>query len=329
MSAGLVLGLCVLLVAALTAAVTSIRYVSRIWLRHWVELRLRATATAELLVERPHRLLVAGTAASAAVAMVAGGALSSLGTQSTRGAILVVVISVLTLWLVGQLVPRAVARRWPTRLVPALLPLVRAVDALVGPLLGPAPPPRRLTPVPAPAPHRTTPSRDTLHEMLEEGVIEGVGEPEEIAIITGVVRFAEKLVSDVMTPRNAVFAVDAALPPVDIARRIAASGYTRVPVFSGTIDSPTGMIYTFDLLKPGVDTHLPIRPLTFTPADRLANELLGEMMRARRHLVIVRDAAGRTQGLVTLEDLLEELVGDIRDEHDEPSPPPDRIVPGA
>jgi putative hemolysin len=171
-----------------------------------------------------------------------------------------------------------------------------------------------------PAPHRTTPSRDTLHEMLEEGVIEGVGEPEEIAIITGVVRFAEKLVSDVMTPRTAIFAVDTSLAPPEVARRIAASGYSRVPVYTGTIDSPAGMIYAFDLLKPGVEESLPIRPITFTAPDRLANELLGEMMRGHRQLVLVRDGTGRTLGVVTLEDLLEELVGEIRDEHDEPSP---------
>ena len=325
MSASFTLLLCIGIAAALTAAVTAIRYVSRIWLRHWVELRLRATPTAELLVERPHRLLLAGGVASAAVVVVAGGALASLGARSVSGFLIAGVLTVVALWLVGQLAPRAVARRWPTLLVPALLPLVRALDAVVGPFLG-ARQRAPKTPAPAPAtPHRITPGRETLHEMLEEGVIEGIGEPQEIAIITGVVRFAEQRVSDVMTSRNAIFAIDVALPPPEVARRIATSGYSRVPVYSGTIDNVVGAIYAFDLLKRGVEAALPIRPVAFTSADRPANELLADMLRGRRHLVIVRDTTGRTQGLVTLEDLLEELVGDIRDEHDEPSP--DRGAP--
>ena len=335
MSASFTIAICVLIVAGLTAAVTSIRYVSRIWLRHWVELRLRATPTADLLVERPHRLLLAGTAALAAVVMVAGGALSSIPLTEPATLAIAAASAVLVLWVVGQLIPRAIARRWPTHLVPALLPLVRVVGAIVGPLLGPG---RRQDrqPVPrVPAPHRTTPARDSLHEMLEEGVIEGVGEPEEIAIITGVVRFAEQRVTDVMTPRAAIFAVDAELPPHEVARRIATSGYSRVPVSAGSIDTIVGVIYAFDLLKRGVEAALPIRPVAFTSTDRLANELLAEMLRGKRHMVIVRDPAGRTQGLVTLEDLLEELVGDIRDEHDEPSsdrsasPTPPTSPPGA
>jgi putative hemolysin len=171
----------------------------------------------------------------------------------------------------------------------------------------------------APATEEPAPQgRDALHELLEEGVLEGVGEPEEIAIITGVVQFADKTVQDVMTPRTAIFAVDGSLPAQDVARRIAVSGYSRVPVYRGSLDSLVGLVNAFDLLKPGSEGQLPLRPVVSTVPTRKCNELLAEMMRRRQHLMIVPDESGRVVGLVTLEDLLEELVGDIRDEHDEP-----------
>jgi putative hemolysin len=184
---------------------------------------------------------------------------------------------------------------------------------------------QRLVSSAAPSPTAVEPDpqrRDALHELLEEGVLEGVGEPDEIAIITGVVEFADKTVRDVMTPRSAIFAVDGSLPVMDVARRIAVSGYSRVPVFRGSLDSLVGLVNAFDLLKPGSEAELPLRPVVYTVANRKCNELLAEMMRRRQHLMIVPDESGRVVGLVTLEDLLEELVGDIRDEHDEPDSTP-------
>jgi putative hemolysin len=103
-----------------------------------------------------------------------------------------------------------------------------------------------------------------------------------------------------------------------LAARIAQSAYSRVPIYHGTLDDIRGMVHAFDVLKAGAETMPPLRPVALASAESPCNELLFRMLRDRRHLAIVRDAAGSTVGLVTLEDLLEELVGDIRDEHDEP-----------
>lgn len=311
------IALCVLVVAMLTATATALRSVSRIWLRRWVERRLRGSEPGDLLLDRPHGLVLSGTAISSAVVLLAGGALARFADRSITAFAIAAVATMLALGVFGHLVPRAIGRRWPTRILPLLLPPLRLLDTIVGPVVTAG---QRAVPRMAPPVRETTPSqpRDALHELLEEGVLEGVGEPEEIAIITGVVEFAAKAVRDVMTPRNAVFSVDYSLPVPELARRIAASGYSRVPVFSGSPDTFIGMVHAFDLLKSGAEGELPLRPLTFTQPTRRCNELLGEMMRHSRHLVIVVDAEGRPLGLVTLEDILEELVGDIRDEHDEP-----------
>src|SRR5690606_32325768 len=105
-----------------------------------------------------------------------------------------------------------------------------------------------------------------------------------------------------------------------IVREVAQSGYSRVPVFEGTIDAPVGMVRVFDIIMADGEP-MPWRAIAETRPEAYCNELLARMLRAQLHMVLVRDAAGRTLGLVTLEDLLEELVGDIRDEHDEPQRP--------
>jgi putative hemolysin len=166
--------------------------------------------------------------------------------------------------------------------------------------------------------------RDPIQDLLREGELEGVGEREEIAIITGVVEFGEKVVRDVMTPRAEIFALPADGDPREIALGVARSGYSRVPLYRSTIDDIVGMVHAFDVLEAGGERPPAIRPVATAGADTACTDLLFQMLRARRHMAIVRDTAGRTIGLVTLEDLLEELVGDIRDEYDEPETPATR-----
>lgn len=307
-----------LLVALFTAAAVAVRSVSRIWLRHWVERRLSGASLAELYIERPQRLLISAGTGIALTVFVAGAALGAADRSASAVAWRLIVVAVGVL-LLGQLVPRAIARRWPTMLVPVLIPVLRTVDVLVTPF-------RRVgTALAKPfCARRQRPPADEalsdIEELLREGAREGVGESDEMAIITGVVQFGEKHARDVMTPRAQIFAVPRAQPAEQAARSIARSAYSRVPVFGASLDDVTGMVHVFDVLKSAGDEWPPVRPVAAATPDTACNELLFSMLRTQRHLAIVRGAANETLGLVTLEDLLEELVGDIRDEHDEPAP---------
>jgi putative hemolysin len=214
----------------------------------------------------------------------------------------------------GQLVPRAIARRWPSTLIPVSMPILRLAQIVAAPLLAIG---RTLASAEEPT-AEAEPSHETMQDLLREGELEGVGEHEEIAIISGVVEFGTKRVRDVMTPRAEIFALDDTLDARTLAARIAQSNYSRVPIYRGTLDDVRGMVHAFDVLKAGAETIPPLRPVATATPDSPCNELLFRMLRERRHLAIVRDATGATIGLVSLEDLLEELVGDIRDEHDEP-----------
>lgn len=304
------------IVAWLTAAATAVRSVSRIWLRHWAEQQLSGSGAAALYLERPHGLLLAASTGVALTVFSSGVILAN----AARGSMLVLLaegfVFALVLLVVGQLVPRAVARRWAPQLIPVLLPPLQALEMVLNPALRLV---RRLAGErrgEAMSPPPT--DEETLEELLREGELEGVGEAGEIAIISGVVQFGEKRVRDVMVPRSDVFALSQEMPPSEMAARVAQSGYSRVPVYRDSVDNVIGMVHGFDLLK-NAGTESPLRPVAFTRPSTSCKELLSSMLRERRHLAIVRDDAGATLGLLTLEDLLEELVGDIRDEHDEPA----------
>lgn len=305
------------IVAWLTAAATAVRSVSRIWLRHWVEQQLSGSGAAALYLERPHGLLLAASTGVALTVFVSGVILAN----AAHGSILMLVIEglvfALVLLVVGQLVPRAVARRWAPQLIPVLLPPLQALAIILSPALRLV---RRLAGERNGAKAEPPPTdEETLEELLREGELEGVGEAGEIAIISGVVQFGEKRVRDVMVGRSDIFALPQDMPASEMANRVAQAGYSRVPLYRDSVDQIVGMVHSFDLLKNAGTEVPPLRPVAFTKPGASCKELLSGMLRERRHMAIVRDEAGVTIGLATMEDLLEELVGDIRDEHDEPA----------
>lgn len=306
-------------VAWLTAGGMAVRSVSRIWLRHWAERRLSGGGAATIYLERPQRLLAsAGT--GVALFLLIGGMM--LGSESNASRIAAPLVGFAILVIVfGQLVPRALARRWPAAMAPVLLPVVGAFELLFRghAAFGRMVSRQGRSTAPENAEDAT---RDAIQDLLREGELEGIGERDEIAIISGVVEFSEKKVAEMMRARSDIFAIDEDTPPHDLAIRIAAAGYSRVPVFRGPRDNVIGMIHAFDVLKSYGEAVPRLRPVAYASPANACNELLFRMLRSRLHLAIVRDADQKLVGLVTLEDLLEELVGDIRDEHDEPAPPP-------
>jgi putative hemolysin len=310
------LALLLLLMAWLTAASTALRSASRLWLRDWVEQQLTGKVTAEAYLERLHQLLAASGSAAAMLAILAGMAIGTRADLDVLGMIAEILLFALAVLVLGQLLPRAIARRWSSKLVPVLLPTLRATSALLSPV-------ERLARAVAAASVRRDvaeqPRREGFEELLREGQLEGIGEREEIDIITGVVQFGERVLRDVMTPRTAVFAVDVALPPLEMAAVIAHSGYSRVPVYRGSLDEIIGVVHVFDVFRDGGERMAPLRPVPHAPATKRVSEMLFEMLRGQFHFAVVADEFGGTAGIVTLEDLLEELVGDIHDEHDEPA----------
>jgi putative hemolysin len=264
-------------------------------------------------------MLLAASTAVAIVAFGTGAVLGSRWATVPRTLIEQLVIAAVLVLIVGQLIPRAIGRRWATSLVPVTVPALRGLGVALAPLVSIS---RALARAwqtgNAPLALEVTDEREVLEDLLREGELEGVGDAGESAIISGVVEFTEKQVRDVMTPRSEVFFLDQRLTPAELAAQFARTKFSRVPITDGGIDHVAGMLHAFDVLKWNGEGRPELRKVVFAPETAVATELLFRMLRERVHLAIIQDATARTVGLVTLEDLLEELVGDIRDEHDEP-----------
>ena len=162
-----------------------------------------------------------------------------------------------------------------------------------------------------------------VEALLEAGEEEGILEESDRELVRSAVEFGDKLVREVMTPRPAVFAVPASTTLEHFLELLREHVFSRVPVYSSTLDNVTGIAFAHDLLQiADEDAHTRTvgsiqRPAVFVPETKRGYELLREMQREKQHMRIVIDEYGGVSGLVTIEDLLEQIVGNIRDEHEE------------
>jgi putative hemolysin len=137
-----------------------------------------------------------------------------------------------------------------------------------------------------------------------------------------------------MVPRPKIFALDAATPPDEVARLIIESGFSRIPAYDGSIDSVLGLAYVKDVLRL-LEKRQPVvlrkilHPVHFVPETKKVGQLLKELQKRRTHLALVIDEHGSVTGLVTLEDLIEEIVGEIQDEYDWEERPVERLRDGS
>jgi len=165
-----------------------------------------------------------------------------------------------------------------------------------------------------------------VEALLEAGQEEGILEDSDRDLVRSAVEFGDKLVREVMTPRPEVFAVPGSTPLAEFLELLHEHDFSRVPVFAESIDSVTGIAFAHDLLQI-TDEEARTRtvasiqhPAAFVPETKRGYELLREMQREKQHMRIVIDEYGGVSGLVTIEDLLEQIVGNIRDEHEEETP---------
>jgi CBS domain containing-hemolysin-like protein len=164
---------------------------------------------------------------------------------------------------------------------------------------------------------------DDVDALIEAGEEEGILEESDRELVRSAVEFGDKLVREVMTPRPEVFAVPSTITLEAFLDQLREHNFSRVPVYSGSIDNVTGIAFAHDLLQIADEeartrTVASIqRPAVFVPETKRVYELLREMQREKQHMRVVIDEYGGVSGLVTIEDLLEEIVGEIKDEHEE------------
>ena len=164
-------------------------------------------------------------------------------------------------------------------------------------------------------------SEEEIKHLVTEGRAQGVFGQSEADLIHSVFQFKDTPVRKVMVPRPKIFALDAATAPDKVGGLIVESGFSRIPAYEGSVDNIVGLVYVKDALRllekgqPVVIRKI-LHPAHFVPETKKTGELLKELQKRRSHLALVIDEHGSLTGLVTLEDLLEEIVGEIHDEYD-------------
>jgi putative hemolysin len=317
-----------LVIAAFAAAAeTSLTSVSRIRMRSLAEEgNVRARAVARLHAD-PNAYLstilslntVAIIVVSTATALLITNYLSQF--PQVIGA---VVLSIFVL-IFCEIVPKSLALRFNERFALALAAPVRFLTSVLRPLVGGLTLFSRLI-ISAATKGRSVRgpfvTEEELKLLLYVGEQEGVVEQEEREMIHGILEMTDKSVREVMVPRVDVAAAESTDSIADVIRLIIERGYSRIPIYEESIDNIVGVVYAKDLLRHGVhgDDQRALMEIArepyFTPEAKHVGELLREMKERKVHMAVVVDEHGGTAGIVTFEDLIEEIVGPIRDEYD-------------
>lgn len=240
-------------------------------------------------------------------------------------ALLLVVVALTYLSLIlGELAPKRLALQNAEAVAVAVAPIMKAIARFGAPVVSflsfSASLVLRLL-------GRGTPDESTITEedilsMVREGTAGGSLDQAHQELIESVFTFTERTVRAIMTPRTEIVAIDVSTPFPDALTVITSSGYSRLPVFRDSLDNVLGMLYVKDLLQEWgrtehVDLSSILRPATFAIDSQKVVEVFQQLKLGRGQVALVLDEYGQVAGLVTVEDMLEELVGDISDEYDD------------
>lgn len=175
------------------------------------------------------------------------------------------------------------------------------------------------------AAHGESHTEEELRMILTESEESGAIKPSENELIQNVFDFDDRMVKQVMIPTNRIVAIDVEMGREQVVKKVLEEGYSRLPVYLGDIDNVIGILNSKDFLKAVIENRFNtvrdiMRPAQFVPENMKVNELLRDFQRLHIQIAIVTNEFGATAGIVTMEDIIEELVGEIRDEHDEEKP---------
>lgn len=275
-------------------------------------------------LDDPMRLFVPARIELAVIYVVAGALVARVvGTEAGHSLPTVIAIMAVFALVCEHLIPLLLIRRDPEAVLAAILPAFHVVERLLRPATAPllhafgrgeaAAHGGEAGHVPA-APGEATDSPAEPNHALDSGT------DRDRALLRSIVDFRETLVREVMTPRPDIVAIDASESLDALRQLFRDQQYSRVPVFEGTLDNILGFAFVKDLIRHPDQAALTVRdllrPAHFVPETKKVAALLQEFQRERVQSAVVVDEYGGTAGLVTLEDLLEEIVGEIRDEYD-------------
>jgi putative hemolysin len=336
-----ILVLCIFLAALASGTETALTSVNRLRVRHLAEDGSDRAATLQRLQQDPQRFLGTVLVVNTFALIIASAAATLLGIDllhpilphgfGTLGDFVVSFVLSLFLLIFCEITPKSLAVRHADRVALQVAPAVDQLATFFSPLLWFVTSVARVL-VPGRGHVRAFVTEAELMTLLSVSEEQGIIEEEEREMIQGIVEIGDKLVREVMVPRTDIVAVEKTVSASEIAQLMETKGHTRIPVYEKDIDHIIGLIHAKDLLglfatRTGeFKLDRIIRPINQTPEQKKVDELLHDMRQKKAHMMVVIDEYGGTAGIVTLEDVLEEIVGEIRDEYDIAEEEPFEII---
>ncbi len=238
-----------------------------------------------------------------------------------RGATVSTIVLTIIVLIFGEVTPKSLAKEMPEKVATAVSPFLVLLLALMTPLTWLFTQWKKLLGRFVHSGEADTITEGELMTMVSEAENDGELTDRESELIRSAIEFDDVEVEEILTPRVDVVAVEDDIPLEELAQTFAESGYSRLPVYHGTIDNIIGVVHEKDFyiarLKKATKIDDLVVPTLYTTGSTQISQLLRTLREQHHHLAVVVDEYGGTEGIITLEDILEELVGEIWDEHDE------------
>ena len=334
---GWAIGLAVLVTALLSAAEMAFIAANRVRLRHLAETG-DATAARYLEAFRHPERMLSTAMMGVTIAHIAASSLATWALIPVAGgwaAFLVTVTLVPIMLIFGEVIPKTVAREWATALIRRLFPVLEMATVVLAPVTWGA---RALvggalqTVGLRSATTRQFVSREELKLLLQLEPTEADVTSSEADMIDKIFELGDTAVREIMVPLVDVAALPEDATPDDAIRLIHERGFSRIPVYADRELNVVGVVTAMDLLRRGAeapDLKTLMRPATYAPETKRIDELLTEMQKGRVQLAVVVDEYGGAVGIVTVEDIVEQIVGEIQDEHDRTPAMVERLPDGS
>ena len=321
----IIIVVCVFLSAYFSATETAFSTFNRIRVKNMAEKGNKKAALALKLSDNYDSLIsailignnIVNILASSLGALVCGNFIANRDVASAvNTAVLTVVILIF-----GEISPKTIAKNNPENFVLFSAPIINFVRIILFPFIFIFNGWQKLLAKLFKKEEDQGMTEEELISIIEEAEEEGDIDKEESDLIKSAIEFGELEVGDIFTPRIDITALPVTADKEMVAKTFSESGYSRLPVYDGDLDNVVGILYYKDFYTVAYKTNVPlheiIKPVIYVAKTQPVNELMKELQEKQLHMAVVTDEFGSTSGIVTLEDILEEIVGEIWDEHDE------------
>ena len=247
--------------------------------------------------------------------LLAGGSAAQFATTISTAVMTLIVLTF------GEICPKTIAKQAPDKFVLFSTPIISALVVIFTPLSFIFKQLQNMLSKIFKSDEDQGMTEEELISIIEEAAEEGDLDEEESTLIKSAIEFNELEVGDIFTPRIDITAVRSDISKENLAKVFTESGYSRIPIYDDDLDNIHGIVYYKDFFSDAQSTEIPIseivKPVMYVTKTQKINDVLKDLQEKQMHLAVVTDEYGSTAGIVTLEDILEEIVGEIWDEHDE------------